>query len=469
MAGRIPGGIMEVLLRATARKAEPAEPGPEPRPECLAGDFAKVLESAAEDTPRRSPIEAASDGDAVPVPPLSIQPQVPPTSRSHPQGASIGRASIEKGSASVPLESPPAENGPLPAVKPIRQAALTEATGTVTPEPPSQVRGPRIDLPVFLQVLPKADRSVALAASREPAMAAALRGLPRIPDLPAMAAWGRANSSSPPSSSLAQPSQIGRDGPVQAAAVQVVAPVQVAPVQAAAVQVVAPVQAAAVQVVAPVQVAPAQVAQAMLPQLKLPQFLSRPMTLPPAADAVLKAPGAVTGASLVDPSRSAAALLYTPPGHASFLPKADAPVLAGTLSAPLGTDPWQQDLSAQLALMAGQGEEAYAVMKLSPAELGDLEIRLTVRDGEASVEFAAAAPEARAALELAQPRLQEMFAAQGLSLSQTHIFNMLEGHPDMDSWRRPVVKSDVATPVDGDEDGEPVPRRVTLGIVDTYA
>ena len=442
MAGRIPGGIMEVLLRATARKAEPAEPGPEPRPECLAGDFAKVLESAAEDTPRRSPIEAASDGDAVPVPPLSIQPQVPPTSRSHPQGASIGRASIEKGSASVPLESPPAENGPLPAVKPIRQAALTEATGTVTPEPPSQVRGPRIDLPVFLQVLPKADRSVALAASREPAMAAALRGLPRIPDLPAMAAWGRANSSSPPSSSLAQPSQIGRDGPVQAAAVQVVAPVQVGP---------------------------AQVAQAMLPQLKLPQFLSRPMTLPPAADAVLKAPGAVTGASLVDPSMPAAALLYTPPGNASFRPMTDAPVFAGTLSAPLGTDPWQQDLSAQLALMAGQGEEAYAVMKLSPAELGDLEIRLTVRDGEASVEFAAAAPEARAALELAQPRLQEMFAAQGLSLSQTHIFNMLEGHPDMDSWRRPVVKSDVATPVDGDEDGEPVPRRVTLGIVDTYA
>jgi flagellar hook-length control protein FliK len=453
MAGRIPGGIMEVLLRATARKAEPAEPGPEPRPECLAGDFAKVLESAAEDTPRRSPIEAASDGDAVPVPPLSIQPQVPPTSRSPPQGASIGRASIEKGSASVPLESPPAENGPLPAVKPIRQAALTEATGTVTPEPPSQVRGPRIDLPVFLQVLPKADRSVALAASREPAMAAALRGLPRIPDLPAMAAWGRANSSSPPSSSLAQPSQIGRDGPVQAAAVQVVAPVQ----------------AAAVQVVAPVQVGPAQVAQAMLPQLKLPQFLSRPMTLPPAADAVLKAPGAVTGASLVDPSMPAAALLYTPPGNASFRPMTDAPVFAGTLSAPLGTDPWQQDLSAQLALMAGQGEEAYAVMKLSPAELGDLEIRLTVRDGEASVEFAAAAPEARAALELAQPRLQEMFAAQGLSLSQTHIFNMLEGHPDMDSWRRPVVKSDVATPVDGDEDGEPVPRRVTLGIVDTYA
>ena len=442
MAGRIPGGIMEVLLRATARKAEPAEPGPEPRPECLAGDFAKVLESAAEDTPRRSPIEAASDGDAVPVPPLSIQPQVPPTSRSHPQGASIGRASIEKGSASVPLESPPAENGPLPAVKPIRQAALTEATGTVTPEPPSQVRGPRIDLPVFLQVLPKADRSVALAASREPAMAAALRGLPRIPDLPAMAAWGRANSSSPPSSSLAQPSQIGRDGPVQAAAVQVVAPVQVGP---------------------------AQVAQAMLPQLKLPQFLSRPMTLPPAADAVLKAPGAVTGASLVDPSMPAAALLYTPPGNASFRPMTDAPVFAGTLSAPLGTDPWQQDLSAQLALMAGQGEEAYAVMKLSPAELGDLEIRLTVRDGEASVEFAAAAPEARAALELAQPRLQEMFAAQGLSLSQTHIFNMLEPHPDMDSWRRPVVKSDVATPVDGDEDGEPVPRRVTLGIVDTYA
>ena len=453
MAGRIPGGIMEVLLRATARKAEPAEPGPEPRPECLAGDFAKVLESAAEDTPRRSPIEAASDGDAVPVPPLSIQPQVPPTSRSHPQGASIGRASIEKGSASVPRESPPAENGPLPAVKPIRQAALTEATGTVTPEPPSQVRGPRIDLPVFLQVLPKADRSVALAASREPAMAAALRGLPRIPDLPAMAAWGRANSLSPPSSSLAQPSQIGRDGPVQAAAVQVVAPVQ----------------AAAVQVVAPVQVGPAQVAQAMLPQLKLPQFLSRPMTLPPAADAVLKAPGAVTGASLVDPSMPAAALLYTPPGNASFRPMTDAPVFAGTLSAPLGTDPWQQDLSAQLALMAGQGEEAYAVMKLSPAELGDLEIRLTVRDGEASVEFAAAAPEARAALELAQPRLQEMFAAQGLSLSQTHIFNMLEGHPDMDSWRRPVVKSDVATPVDGDEDGEPVPRRVTLGIVDTYA
>jgi flagellar hook-length control protein FliK len=176
-----------------------------------------------------------------------------------------------------------------------------------------------------------------------------------------------------------------------------------------------------------------------------------------------------TAASLVDRSMLDGLRSSASAGNATFSPAADAPVLGGTLTAPVGTDPWQQDLSAQLALMAGQGEEGHAVMKLSPAELGDLEIRLTVRDGEASVAFAAAAPEARAALELAQPRLQEMFAAQGLNLSETHIFNMLERNPDMDSWRRPVAKSDVPSPLEGDEDVERVQRRVTLGIVDTYA
>jgi flagellar hook-length control protein FliK len=70
--------------------------------------------------------------------------------------------------------------------------------------------------------------------------------------------------------------------------------------------------------------------------------------------------------------------------------------------------------------MAHQGIES-ASLKLSPAHLGPVEVRISVQDGGASVWFGAAQADTRAALEQALPRLREMFSTQGLTLADANV------------------------------------------------
>jgi flagellar hook-length control protein FliK len=90
------------------------------------------------------------------------------------------------------------------------------------------------------------------------------------------------------------------------------------------------------------------------------------------------------------------------------------------LHASVGTEAWSNELGARVTLMAQQGVNA-ASLRLSPAHLGSVEVRISVRDDAASVWFGAAQPDTRAALEQALPRLREMFAQQGLNLSNAGV------------------------------------------------
>ena len=56
-------------------------------------------------------------------------------------------------------------------------------------------------------------------------------------------------------------------------------------------------------------------------------------------------------------------------------------------------------------------------LRLWPEHLGPLEVRITMNDDQASVWFGAAHADTRAAIENALPRLRELFASQGLSLT----------------------------------------------------
>jgi flagellar hook-length control protein FliK len=67
-------------------------------------------------------------------------------------------------------------------------------------------------------------------------------------------------------------------------------------------------------------------------------------------------------------------------------------------------------------------------MKLAPAELGELEIRIEVRGSEATLQFGAASLETRQALELAQSRLREMMASEGIEVSEYSIFSDLSNN-----------------------------------------
>jgi flagellar hook-length control protein FliK len=146
---------------------------------------------------------------------------------------------------------------------------------------------------------------------------------------------------------------------------------------------------------------------------------------------------------------------------------------ASALHQPVGTDAWQDELSAQLAVMAEQGERSEAVMKLAPEGLGELEIRVQVQGVEASLQFGAANAEARQALELAQSRLRELMADQGLKLSDLNVFSSLHGNSHSGSNNRGEHRSGEGAAVPSAEAvGElrtvVAPRRAA-GVVDLYA
>ncbi len=87
---------------------------------------------------------------------------------------------------------------------------------------------------------------------------------------------------------------------------------------------------------------------------------------------------------------------------------------------------WADAIAHRLVLMAREGETT-ASLRLTPQELGPLEIRISVRDDQASVHFGAAHQDTRNALELALPRLREMLEAQGLELANASVSQQSAG------------------------------------------
>jgi flagellar hook-length control protein FliK len=131
---------------------------------------------------------------------------------------------------------------------------------------------------------------------------------------------------------------------------------------------------------------------------------------------------------------------------------------------PVGSQAWADELGARLTMMA-EGGRSTASLRMSPEHLGPLEIRIAVRDDQASVWFGAAHSDTRAAIEHALPRLRELFEAQGMSLADAGVFQQ-------------APREQPATPqvqASGGDSGqlatnEAAPAAaVTLGLLDTYA
>jgi flagellar hook-length control protein FliK len=86
----------------------------------------------------------------------------------------------------------------------------------------------------------------------------------------------------------------------------------------------------------------------------------------------------------------------------------------------VGSSAWANELGARLHWMAGQGI-TNASLRLTPEQLGPVEVKISVHQNAASVWFNAAQPETRAALEQALPRLKDLFSAQGMNLAQAGV------------------------------------------------
>jgi flagellar hook-length control protein FliK len=136
------------------------------------------------------------------------------------------------------------------------------------------------------------------------------------------------------------------------------------------------------------------------------------------------------------------------------------------MSSTVGTPQWSQEFAARVSWLVDSGEQ-YASIRLSPEQLGPVEVRLAVREGEARIWFGAALPETRAAIEHALPRLREMLAGTGLALADAGVFYQAPPDP-----QRGFVWADARRAA---RDGGPSDVVETLvlplhrGLIDDYA
>lgn len=140
---------------------------------------------------------------------------------------------------------------------------------------------------------------------------------------------------------------------------------------------------------------------------------------------------------------------------------------AGTraLHHPVGSSAWADELGTRMTLMADRGQHS-ASLRLSPEHLGPLEVRIAVRDDQASVWFGAAHADTRAAIEQALPRLRELFAAQGMSLADAGVSQEApREQPRLSSGA--TSSGDAAAVEEADAIAQVGPIR--LGLVDAYA
>jgi len=142
---------------------------------------------------------------------------------------------------------------------------------------------------------------------------------------------------------------------------------------------------------------------------------------------------------------------------------------ANKVEAPVGTPAFNDELGGKITWMATQSQGLQsASLQLSPEHMGPVNVHISVQDGSATVSFNAAHADTRTVLEQALPRLREMFAAQGLTLTDASVSHQSpRGQPQKQSVRA----IDAIGGVSGDSNATSITSVVStrLGLVDTYA
>ncbi len=105
---------------------------------------------------------------------------------------------------------------------------------------------------------------------------------------------------------------------------------------------------------------------------------------------------------------------------------------------------------------------------IRPAELGPVEVRVRIQEGEALLSFDAPHPETREAIELALPRLREMLAESGLAMRDAQVGTGDAGRGE--DRATPGRETPRAEAGPDEAPAEPVRRRIVPGPgrVDTF-
>ena len=144
--------------------------------------------------------------------------------------------------------------------------------------------------------------------------------------------------------------------------------------------------------------------------------------------------------------------------------------LQAELQAPVGSNQFAPALGSQLSVLVRDGID-HAQLRLNPAEMGPIEVRISIDGTQAQVDFSAAHAATRQALQDAVPALASALRENGLTLTGGGVFEQAReqrGDARQDGSRAAAQRSG-ATP-DGAAAAAAVPRMPRArGVVDLYA
>jgi flagellar hook-length control protein FliK len=191
--------------------------------------------------------------------------------------------------------------------------------------------------------------------------------------------------------------------------------------------------------------------------------------LPPATAAAADSGAGQTASNETSASNTAAAAVggvFADATAARAGGTSPAPVVPElSVQTPVGAPGWAEDVGAHVIWLAHQGVTD-ASLRLQPEHLGPVEVKISLRESAASVWFGSAQPATRAALELALPQLKELFAAQGMTLTDSGVSR--ESARDSQYSPRSATASTAASASAESADSVSISlsRR---GLIDTYA
>lgn len=165
---------------------------------------------------------------------------------------------------------------------------------------------------------------------------------------------------------------------------------------------------------------------------------------------------------------SASTLAYTIDTGAGQALSASVPA-ATTLAARVQDPQWSEAFANRVSWLVKDGVQS-ASLKLNPPELGRVDVRISLRHGEATIQFVAHHELARDAIEAAMPRLHQMLDQSGLNLTNVNVFSQLAKQ----SGQQPFDESgtgDATVPDDaaGADDTESAVAPMHEGLIDQYA
>jgi flagellar hook-length control protein FliK len=138
------------------------------------------------------------------------------------------------------------------------------------------------------------------------------------------------------------------------------------------------------------------------------------------------------------------------------------------LDVPLHQPGWDRALGDRVQWMASQKLQV-AELRLSPPNLGPLEVRVQVDGDRTHIHFLAPQAAVRDAIDAALPRLREMFAEGGLNLGDVTVSHQDARQPGGEGGQGPGPAGVEAAQGEGGESARAERPRQGLGLVDYYA